>query len=95
MNVKIIISIQKQDKTLKNVWGYSTINFFAPMNRYSSSADWTAAMDDFRTLVREMHKNGIEVFLDVVYNHTAEGNQNGPCFSFRGIDNQSLLHVEP
>lgn len=78
----------KTQKRLKNVWGYSTINFFSPMNRYASSTGWTGALDDFRLLVREMHKNGIEVFLDVVYNHTAEGNQNGPYFSFRGIDNQ-------
>ena len=85
----------KTNKRLQNVWGYSTINFFAPMNRYSSSTGWTAAMDDFRTLVREMHKNGIEVFLDVVYNHTAEGNQNGPYFSFKGIDNQVYYMLNP
>ncbi len=85
----------KTNQKLKNLWGYSTINFFAPMNRYSSSDHWTAAMDEFRTLVREMHKNGIEVFLDVVYNHTAEGNQNGPYFSFRGIDNQVYYMLNP
>jgi len=85
----------KTNQRLQNVWGYSTINFFAPMNRYSSSASWTSAMDEFRTLVREMHKSGIEVYLDVVYNHTGEGNKQGPWFSFRGIDNQVYYMVHP
>ena len=85
----------KTHQHLKNMWGYSTINFFSPMNRYSSSPGWTAAMDEFRTLVREMHKNGIEVYLDVVYNHTAEGNQQGPSYSFRGIDNAVYYMLKP
>jgi isoamylase/glycogen operon protein len=85
----------KTNQRLKNYWGYSTINFFAPMNRYSSSAEWTGAMDEFRTLVREMHKEGIEVYLDVVYNHTGEGTMKGPWFSFRGIDNQVYYMVHP
>ena len=85
----------KTHQKLKNVWGYSTVNFFAPMNRYSSSHDWTGAMDDFRTLVREMHKNGIEVYLDVVYNHTAEGNKTGPFFCFKGIDNKVYYMLNP
>ncbi len=80
---------------LKNVWGYSTINFFAPMNRYSSSTEWTGAIDEFRSLVKELHRNGIEVYLDVVYNHTAEGNQKGPFFSFKGIDNQVYYMLNP
>lgn len=84
----------KTNQKLKNVWGYSTINFFAPMDRFSSSHDWTGAMDDFRFLVKEMHKNGIEVYLDVVYNHTAEGNQNGPFFSFKGIDNRVYYMID-
>lgn len=89
---------QKNPKTgsiLKNVWGYSTINFFAPMNRFGSSDAWTSAMDDFRTLVKELHKNGIEVILDVVYNHTAEGNESGPYFSFKGIDNEVYYMLNP
>jgi isoamylase len=85
----------KTHQKLKNMWGYSSINFFAPMNRYSSSADWTRAIDDFRTVVREMHKNGIEVILDVVYNHTAEGNQQSAWFSFRGIDNRTYYMQSP
>lgn len=78
----------KTGEKLKNMWGYSTINFFTPMNRYSNSPQWTGALDEFRLLVKEMHKNGIEVYLDVVYNHTAEGNREGPFLSFKGIDNQ-------
>lgn len=74
-------------KTLWNYWGYSTINFFSPMNRYTSSPQRNAAIEEFKTMVREMHKNQIEVILDVVYNHTAEGNEKGPTYSFRGIDN--------
>lgn len=85
----------KTKQRLKNVWGYSTVNFFTPMNRFSSSQTWTAAMDDFRMLVREMHKNEIEVYLDVVYNHTAEGNEGGPFFSFKGIDNQVYYMLNP
>lgn len=85
----------KTQQKLKNYWGYSTINFFVPMNRYSSSQSWTAAADDFRTLVKALHANGMEVYLDVVYNHTAEGNQNGPWFSFRGIDNSVYYMITP
>lgn len=72
------------EKKLFNYWGYSTINFFCPMSRYTLSC----AIDEFKTLVRELHKNRIEVILDVVYNHTAEGNEKGRTFSFRGIDNK-------
>jgi isoamylase len=85
----------KTHQKLQNFWGYSTINFFTPMNRFSSSENWTGAMDDFRTLVKEMHKNGIEVYLDVVYNHTAEGNHTGPFLSFKGIDNSVYYMVNP
>ncbi len=85
----------KTGQKLKNAWGYSTVNFFAPMNRYSSTQSWTGAMDDFRYLVKEMHKNGIEVYLDVVYNHTAEGKEDGPIFSFKGIDNPIYYMISP
>ncbi len=85
----------KTGQKLTNFWGYSTINFFTPMNRYSSSQGWVAAMDDFRTLVKEMHKNGIEVYLDVVYNHTAENDELGPWFSFKGIDNKVYYMIDP
>jgi isoamylase len=70
-------------KGLRNYWGYNTIGFFAPMSRYSASG----SISEFKTMVKTLHSAGIEVILDVVYNHTAEGNQLGPTLSFRGIDN--------
>ncbi len=70
-----------------NYWGYSTVGFFAPMARYSAAAGTgqpaSEVVREFKTLVKECHKRGIEVILDVVFNHTAEGNQNGPSLSFR------------
>jgi glycogen operon protein len=69
---------------LHNYWGYNTIGFFAPEARYSA----TGALGEFKTMVKALHSAGIEVILDVVYNHTAEGNQLGPTLSFRGIDNK-------
>lgn len=78
----------KTKERLTNYWGYSTINFFSPMNRFVSSPQWDAALTEFKTMVKELHKNGIEVILDVVYNHTAEGNEKGPYYSFKGIDNK-------
>ncbi len=69
---------------LRNVWGYSTINFFTPMHRYAKKR--YHAFDELRLFVRECHKHGIEVYLDVVYNHTGEGKIDGPAFSFKGID---------
>lgn len=72
---------------LFNYWGYSTVNFFAPMQRYASEDNPSAPINEFKTMVRELHRHGIEVILDVVYNHTAEGNEHGPVFSWKGIDN--------
>ena len=74
---------------LSNYWGYNTIGFFAPHNAYASSRGQGGqqVVDEFKAMVRALHEAGIEVILDVVYNHTAEGNQNGPTLSFRGIDN--------
>ncbi len=74
-------------KPLKNFWGYSTVNFFSPMNRYSSSREFGGSINEFKKMVKALHKNNIEVILDVVFNHTAEGNQNGPVLSMKGIDN--------
>jgi len=71
------------ERGLHNYWGYNTIGFFAPEPRYSA----TGSVNDFKTMVKTLHSAGIEVILDVVYNHTAEGNQMGPTLSFRGIDN--------
>ena len=71
------------DRGLSNYWGYNSIGFFAPDHRYSSTGD----VSEFKTMVKTLHSNGFEVILDVVYNHTAEGNHLGPTISFRGIDN--------
>lgn len=71
------------NQRLCQYWGYSTVNFFSPMNRYSQAN----AVNEFKAMVKELHKNGIEVFLDIVYNHTAEGNQFGPIYNFKGLAN--------
>ena len=78
------------DKKLKNYWGYNTLSFFAPDPRYSALRD---SVREFKQMVRRLHLAGIEVILDVVYNHTAEGNQNGPTISLRGIDNASYYRL--
>jgi glycogen operon protein len=72
---------------LRNYWGYSTVAFFAPKGSYAVSREPGAQVREFKEMVRELHKAGIEVILDIVFNHTAEGNELGPTFSFRGIDN--------
>ncbi|MCU1516232.1 MAG: glgX, partial [Pseudarthrobacter sp.] len=82
-----------QDKGLNNYWGYNTIGFFAPQNTYSSTGDTGQQVQDFKAMVRSLHKAGIEVILDVVYNHTAEGNHLGPTLSFKGIDNASYYRL--
>ncbi|MDA8122653.1 MAG: alpha-amylase family glycosyl hydrolase, partial [Deltaproteobacteria bacterium] len=74
-------------KGLTNYWGYNTIGFFAPESSYGSNRSPGSQVAEFKTLVRELHRAGIEVFLDVVYNHTAEGNELGPTMCFKGIDN--------
>jgi isoamylase len=79
------------EKGLHNYWGYNTIGFFAPEPRYSS----TGSVKEFKTMVKTLHSAGIEVILDVVYNHTAEGNQMGPTLSFRGIDNAVYYRLLP
>ncbi|MGE4489972.1 MAG: glycogen debranching protein GlgX [Kiritimatiellales bacterium] len=81
-------------KDLLNFWGYSTLAFFAPMSRYASSAKPGAAVREFKTLVRELHRAGIEVILDVVFNHTAEGPFNGPDYGFRGLDEAAWYLVD-
>jgi glycogen operon protein len=77
-------------KGLRSYWGYSTIGYFAPDQRLLS----TGLLSEFKTMVRQLHDAGIEVILDVVYNHTAEGNQLGPTLSFRGIDNASYYRLQ-
>ena len=70
---------------LCNYFGYSPVTFFSPMNRFAFSSEGGGAVREFKTMVRELHRHGIEVLLDVVYNHTAEGNENGPTLSFKGF----------
>ncbi|WP_284976403.1 glycogen debranching protein GlgX [Arthrobacter sp. efr-133-TYG-104] len=82
-----------QDKGLSNYWGYNTIGFFAPHNSYSSKGDTGQQVQDFKAMVRALHAAGIEVILDVVYNHTAEGNHLGPTLSFKGIDNSAYYRL--
>ena len=82
-----------QDKGLSNYWGYNTIGFFAPQNTYSSVGDTGEQVQEFKAMVRELHLAGIEVILDVVYNHTAEGNHLGPTLSFKGIDNAAYYRL--
>jgi isoamylase len=78
---------------LTNYWGYNTIGFFAPEVRYSSSGVLGQQVNEFKQMVKDLHKAGIEVILDVVYNHTAEGNQMGPTLSFKGVDNASYYRL--
>ncbi|GAA4310032.1 glycogen debranching protein GlgX [Mucilaginibacter gynuensis] len=81
------------EKGLRNYWGYNTIGFFAPDVRYSSSGVQGQQVVEFKNMVKELHKAGIEVILDVVYNHTGEGNQMGPTLSFKGVDNSSYYRL--
>ncbi len=76
-----------KERGLTNYWGYNTLAFFAPELSYGTGTSPGCQVAEFKTLVRELHRAGIEVILDVVYNHTAEGNELGPTLSLRGIDN--------
>lgn len=79
---------------LFNYFGYSTVNFFSPMNRYASQNIQDNTLNEFRSMVKALHKNGIEVILDVVFNHTFEGNQLGPTLSFRGLDPRAYYMMD-
>jgi isoamylase len=81
------------DRGLSNYWGYNTIGFFAPDSKYSSSASPGGQVQEFKSMVRELHDAGIEVILDVVYNHTGEGNHLGPTLCFKGIDNSAYYRL--
>jgi len=83
------------DRGLTNYWGYNTIGFFAPHADYSSSGQLGEQIPEFKSMVRNLHAAGIEVILDVVYNHTAEGNHLGPTLCFRGIDNIAYYRLHP
>ena len=82
-------------RQLVNYWGYSTVGFFAPKAGYAVSAPFGLEADELKNMIRLLHRNGIEVILDVVFNHTAEGNINGPTISFRGIDNRTYYLLTP
>jgi isoamylase len=82
-------------KGLSNYWGYNTIGFFAPDFRYASAPPQGGQVNEFKAMVQKLHASGLEVILDVVYNHTAEGNQLGPTLCFRGIDNASYYFLKP
>ena len=82
-----------QERGLSNYWGYNTIGFFAPHNAYAAQGQDGQQVQEFKSMVKSMHAAGIEVILDVVYNHTAEGNHMGPTLSFRGIDNASYYRL--
>ena len=81
------------EKGLSNYWGYNTIGFFAPQNTYSSTGELGQQVQEFKSMVRALHAANIEVILDVVYNHTAEGNHLGPTLSFKGIDNAAYYRL--
>lgn len=80
---------------LVNYWGYSNVGFFAPKAGYAATGKYGMQVDELKTLIKELHKNGIEVILDVVFNHTAEGNEKGPYISYRGIDNKTYYMLTP
>ena len=83
------------DRGLANYWGYNTLSFFAPDIRYSASGQPSESVREFKRMVKALHSAGLEVILDVVYNHTAEGNHMGPTLSLRGVDNSSYYRLMP
>ncbi len=89
-----IVDRHLHERGLTNYWGYNTINFFSPDIRYSSQKENGDQIIEFKQMVKALHKAGIEVILDVVYNHTGEGNHMGPTLSFRGIDNASYYRLD-
>ena len=86
---------EKDGRILYNYWGYSTVGFFAPKAGYAASAPFGMEADELKNMIHIFHQNGIEIILDVVFNHTAEGNENGPFISYRGIDNRTYYLLTP
>ena len=82
-------------KQLVEYWGYNTVDFFSPNASYAAAEEVNNEGKELKELIRELHENGIEVILDVVFNHTAEGNENGPFFSFKGFDNNIYYLLTP
>ena len=90
-----LLPVQQFDPQEGNYWGYMTLNFFAPHASYAQDGTGDAAIAEFRSMVDQLHQAGIEVFLDVVYNHTTEMGVGGPTYSFRGIDNSNYYALDP
>ncbi len=82
-------------RAVMDYWGYNTVSFFAPNTSYSAEQEYNKEGTELKELIRELHENGIECILDVVFNHTAEGNELGPCFSFKGFDNNIYYMLTP
>jgi isoamylase len=89
------VSLNPAGDRIRNYWGYSTVAFFSPHSGYCAHIASISQINEFRDLVKALHKAGIEVILDVVFNHTDEGNEFGPTFSFRGIDNRTFYLLDP
>jgi glycogen operon protein len=83
------------DRGLRDYWGYNTLGYFAPMSRYSSSGDDGEQVTEFKQMMKRLHAEGLEVILDVVYNHTCEGNEKGPMLSLKGVDNTTYYRTVP
>ncbi len=90
-----LLPVFQFDPQERNYWGYMPLNFFSPHHSYSANREPGGQLDEFRQMVKALHEAGIEVVLDVVYNHTGENDENGPNYSFRGIDNTSYYLLEP
>ncbi len=86
---------EETGELLLNYWGYSTVSFFAPKAGFAASGWQAGEVNELKQLIKALHENGIEIVLDVVFNHTAEGNENGPTISFRGVDNQTFYILTP
>ena len=89
------MSVNPAGDPIRNYWGYSTVGFFSPHSGYCVQRNGVSHINEFRDLVKALHKAGIEVILDVVFNHTDEGNELGPTHSFRGIDNRTFYLLDP
>lgn len=90
------INIREYDgKKLVEYWGYNTVSFFSPNTSYTAATEYNEEGNELKTLIKALHENGIEVILDVVFNHTAEGNERGPFFSFKGLDNNVYYMLTP
>ena len=86
---------QTNGQELYNYWGYSTVCFFAPNTSYTASLEYNREGNELKRLIQALHQRGIEVYLDVVFNHTAEGDERGPFFSFKGLDNNIYYLLKP